>query len=74
QNPTTLPLSMQPELSTPLAISVYTSCPMVMCILWMHLYFLTTTLRCKNDLSQHGDGIAFCRQSEHSEHSIKAGG
>ncbi|KAM5541140.1 hypothetical protein V8D89_005069 [Ganoderma adspersum] len=53
RNPATVPLLAQ--LSTLLAIGVYTSCPMAMCIPWTHPYYLGTAFGGKNDLLQHAD-------------------
>ncbi|KAI1789982.1 thiamine pyrophosphate enzyme, N-terminal TPP binding domain-containing protein [Ganoderma leucocontextum] len=53
RNPKTVPLLSQ--LSTLLAIGVYTSCPMSMCIPWTHENYIGTAFGGKNDLLDRAD-------------------
>ncbi|PIL34918.1 hypothetical protein GSI_02705 [Ganoderma sinense ZZ0214-1] len=55
RNPATVPLLAQ--LSTLLAIGIYTSCPMSMCIPWTHPHYIGTAFGGKNDLLPHADVI-----------------
>ena len=53
RNPNTVPLLA--ELSTLLAIGVYTSCPSSVCMPWTHPNYLGLSFGGKNDLLDHAD-------------------
>ncbi|TBU37580.1 thiamine pyrophosphate enzyme, N-terminal TPP binding domain-containing protein [Dichomitus squalens] len=53
RNPKTVPLLS--ELSSLLAIGVYTSCPMSVCIPWTHENYIGSAFGGKNDLLDHAD-------------------
>lgn len=53
RNPKTVPLLA--ELSSLLAIGVYTSCPSAVCIPWTHPHYIGTSYGGKNELLDHAD-------------------